>query len=148
MFLRKPYAIINVRLLLQRLVKLLFIATQRAFEAGNLTWNATSGPISGRQYALMNVLSAFAPFEGDGSWFSAIGGERRNTVDLYNNWPVMLPPEYSEYYEYEESSFTGWWMRTRQLWVQTSNESLVCILGNASYDVDFEFVNGVLVSSK
>jgi hypothetical protein len=60
----------------------------------------------------------------------------------------MLPPEYSEYYEYEESSFTGGWMRTRQLWVQTSNESLVCILGNASYDVDFEFVNGVQTTAR
>ena len=31
---------------------------------------------------------------------------------------------------------------TQQLWVQIANQAIVCLLGNASYDVAFEYING------
>jgi len=30
-----------------------------------------------------------------------------------------------------------------QLWIQTASESLVCLMGTSSYDVNFEYVNGI-----
>jgi hypothetical protein len=36
---------------------------------------------------------------------------------------------------------------TQQIYVQTADQSIVCTMGNASFDVDFNFINGVQVQS-
>ncbi|KUJ06311.1 uncharacterized protein LY89DRAFT_633084 [Mollisia scopiformis] len=112
--------------------------TKSTFENGNLTLNFTgeqAGPY-------MAVLSAFAPYEGSQGWFR---GDTSNTLtyspisssqtDQYNNWDVDFP--------FNDVDFEPQYTHTQQLWLLTSTDQYVCILGNASYTAELEFTNGV-----
>lgn len=111
--------------------------TQRSLEIGNITitdQNATDVQFGA---PAMVLLSAFAPYGGPQGWL--FGTANTQSVDQFNNWDVDLPwddlggtaddPEYDDV--------------VQQLWVQTSTDAYICLLGNASYNVDLGFVDGV-----
>jgi hypothetical protein len=58
-------------------------------------------------------------------------------VDLYGNWKAMgpLPNDRN-------------WDLGVQIWVQLSNQSLICSLTNASYDITFQYVNGIQTTTQ
>jgi hypothetical protein len=87
----------------------------------------------------MLVLSAFAPYAGIQGWLYGITDA--DSVDQFNNWNVDLPWDMEELgytvdsYLYDDV--------VQQLYVQTSTGGFVCLMGNASYDVNFDFVDGI-----
>lgn len=98
------------------------------------------------------VFSAFAPNEGCTGWYDMLTEEKYYhylNVDQYNNWIVDLPTDFADLVTYpvsfthdgdmaENISFTS-----QQLWVQTTSSETVCILGNASFELDFDYVGGI-----
>ncbi|KUJ09794.1 uncharacterized protein LY89DRAFT_597817 [Mollisia scopiformis] len=73
-------------------------------------------------------------------------------ADIYNDWVVPIPPDFLDSYGYMAHgskpianssvyNFTAQ-MVPRQLFVQTSETSFVCTLGNGTRDVYFDFSNG------
>jgi hypothetical protein len=98
------------------------------------------------------AFTAFAPNEGPGGWYSQAASSYSGPdgVDRFSNWPISLPPSYYDLTRFNTSIEIiemGYVVRnatitTQQLWIQTTNQGIVCLLGNASYDVAFEYVNG------
>ncbi len=114
----------------------LLIATRGLHETNKLRW---------RQYGPMNigapvmhVYSAFSPYASQLGWFASPNQKVQYITDLYNNWVANIP------YAYLEGAIEDADPITQQLWIQTSNKALVCIMGNATFDVDFEFVDTAL----
>lgn len=92
----------------------------------------------------MLALSAFAPYAGPQGWLHGITAQDPGAIDQFNNWEVDLPWEMDE---------LGWDVNAylyddvvQQLYLQTSNSAHFCIMGNSSYNVDYEFTNGVQTS--
>lgn len=65
--------------------------------------------------------------------------------DEYNNWVTDLP---TNLYNGTmapvnwDNDTGGAGFITQQLWIQTADQGMVCIMGNASFDVGYEFVDG------
>jgi hypothetical protein len=113
----------------------LMTVTKALFESGNLTWGSKGVPPNTEP--LMNVYSAFSPLSGAQNWFSGDSSFPSDSPDQYNNWPPNIEP-------YLGFNITVWnQYSVQQLWIQTADQSMVCIMGNASFDVWFEFVNNV-----
>lgn len=72
---------------------------------------------------LINITTPYALV------FSAFSSTLFNADQPFNNIN-QFPPPYSQ-------------LSTPQIWVQTGNRSIVCVLANASFDVGFEFGDGV-----
>jgi hypothetical protein len=98
----------------------------------------------------MLFFSAFDPTMFN---YWPIGGLSVNDgPDEYNNWNVTLPAGFLDYYSYPQNltytlpngSITHEIGRfvPRQLFVQTSQESFVCTLGNGTREVTFNFTDG------
>ena len=111
------------------------IATKDLFESGSLKWG--SNGIPAMVPPLMNFYSAFSPRAGQHGWMSY----SNLSVDAYNNW---FPSDgfYTSFYE----NFHSGEMRIvhphslQQTLIQTADQAIVCTLGNASFDVGYEFV--------
>jgi len=113
-----------------------------------------------------NVYSAFDPsLGGPGGWTSPYFDRFERDLyepDKFNNWGVDFPHNNSGYQVtgLDQSNLIAGWtaeglnpenftralqfysrMVPRQLWVLTSNSSLVCTLGNATRDVYVNFIN-------
>ena len=126
----------------------LLIATKATFEGGNLSWT-NSTRVDGDPFML--VFSAFAPFAGDNGWLidaTALPTYTPFQVDRYNNWVPDLP---KAFYEFGPPNYWNALNNTgriqnddvvQQLWVQTADQSLVCLMGNATFDVESEYVDG------
>jgi len=94
------------------------------------------------------AFSAFAPAEM--LWHASdvfshttpnVGiGSREPLVDQFGNWEVDLPPVFNNLTVFGDSISSK--ITTQQFWILTASESIVCILGNVSYDVDLEYTNG------
>lgn len=96
----------------------------------------------------MVYWSAFAPTLGPTGWLNFLTVLPSQTpTDEYNNWPVELPENYT-------TKLPGYNPRTVDegqgnyeagapltLWVQTANDSLICTMGNATYDINFNYIN-------
>ena len=122
----------------------LLAATKDLYKSGNLTWGENGPP--GMNAPLMSVYSAFSPFAGQNGWLDGSNPSEDDDYapDAYNNWIAEVPPISVSGvalpgWEPEQSPFA-----TQQLWIQTSDKAIVCIMGNASFDVDFEFVDAAL----
>ena len=135
--------------------------TKELYETGNLSWGKTGPPTHGSP--LMNVYSAFSPFSGQQGWLEEDGVQSAESFadapDAYENWAADLTDEEDFYYGVDIPEWTSNTsvycsddtgrdhrsaFKTQQLWVQASDENLVCVMGNASFDVDFEFVDSAL----
>ncbi|KAE9377871.1 hypothetical protein N431DRAFT_500616 [Stipitochalara longipes BDJ] len=93
------------------------------------------------------AFSAFAPAEF--LWYSSdtlshtqnVGIDTGDPwVDQFGNWEVDLPPTFSNLTIFGDSKSSN--TTTQQFWILTASVSIVCILGNASYDVNLEYTNG------
>ena len=125
----------------------LLTATEGLYKSDKLRWGDDGPPDSAAP--LMNVYSAFSPYAGQQGWLfesNPLDGALYDySPDAFNNWIAEIPPG-----SVIGVDLPGWdtdddnGFGTQQLWIQTSNESLVCIMGNASFDVDFEFVDAAL----
>lgn len=123
----------------------LLAATKGLYESGKLRWGDNGPPSSAAP--LMSVYSAFSPYAGQQGWLDGSNpsddGSYDYSPDAFNNWIAEIPPGSVSGVALPEwnsdSAFT-----TQQLWIQTSDKGLVCIMGNASFDVDFEFVDAAL----
>jgi hypothetical protein len=109
--------------------------TKSLFESGKLRWDKNRIPegIS----PLMNVYSAFSPGSSKVGWLGPVSGHNYYSIDAYNNWIPDIP------FDNFISNRTNFMSIKRQLWIQTADQGVVCTLGNASFDVSFEFVNAV-----
>ncbi|TVY17514.1 hypothetical protein LARI1_G004665 [Lachnellula arida] len=93
-------------------------------------------------YLSMLYFSAFDPMLGK-------QGLRWPGPDQYNNWNVDLPPTFTQSFplnisgEDDAGSKINYQVIPRQLWVQTTENSIICTLGNATREVNFHFVDGV-----
>lgn len=116
--------------------------TKNTFESGNLAWGADGPPES--TAPLMNVYSAFSPYAGRLDWSANDDDQEDPSPDKFNNWVIVLPfqniTDPDTGYEYEDRLDST----TQQLWIQTAEKSMVCTMGNATFDVEFEFVNAAL----
>jgi hypothetical protein len=97
------------------------------------------------------AFSAFSP--GEINCYSYISGNtgllgpqsignQQAVPDQYNNWientGVVLGPNF-----YESTDFgVTYDITTQQFWVLTTNTAIVCILGNASFEANLEYVDG------
>ena len=124
----------------------LLAATKGVYEYGNLTWGENGPP--GMIAPLMSVYSAFSPYAGQQGWlFGSNPSEDYRTQyapDAFNNWIAEVPPGSISGVALPEWADGSGSFATQQLWIQTSDKALVCIMGNASFDVDFEFVDAAL----
>jgi hypothetical protein len=114
------------------------IFTQSSFENMNKSEYSSKFPISIVSWPFMLQYSAFAPILGfNGGVPTFFGPENFNPgdYDQFNAWAVELPPDFLGPTGYSASM-------PLQLWLQTSNESLVCTLMNSSFQVDFEYTAG------
>lgn len=120
----------------------LMVVTKSLFKSGKLAWGACGIPPNTEP--LMSVYSAFSPYAGQLGWLSyqVDDYDYDYSPDAFNNWIIDLPPETRSGW-----SLPNYWSDinaefiTQQLWVQTADQSMVCIMGNASFDVGYEFVN-------
>jgi hypothetical protein len=125
------------------------VLTQNTFEQGNISCRDLPDSAIGAPWMLF--FSAFAPYAGSRGWLSDLDANLTGH-DQFNNWDVDLPPEFyllnkpwqNETLENITAIQNGTYGRiVQQLWLQTSSERFVCLLGNASYNVNFQFVDGV-----
>ncbi|KAF8865658.1 hypothetical protein BDZ45DRAFT_736227 [Acephala macrosclerotiorum] len=115
------------------------------------------------------VFSAFAPTEGCPGWLPEPqqGKGGCPVIDQFNNWNVDLPANFHDLVTYQAnitangdfvgvdtnsyafkdiaslSSFDNETFTSQQLWITTTSSDIVCILGNASFELGFEYVDGV-----
>lgn len=101
------------------------IFTAQQIESGNYTSNPDvggQGDATGVYGAL--VLSAFSP-----TVYNVNNPYSGFLTDDSNNWPPEL----------DYSDTTG----SQTIWIQLSNQTFVCMAVNASFDIGFEYSNGV-----
>ena len=128
----------------------LLTATKGLYQSEQLRWGHDGLP--GMTAPLMNVYSAFSPYAGQHGWLyesqpssnGSLDGSLDFAPDAFNNWIAEFPLGSGE-----TVALPGWnsdnpGFSNQQLWVQTSDRGLVCVMGNASFDVDFEFVHSAL----
>jgi hypothetical protein len=119
------------------------IVTQAVVESPDFNETYRSSPLLPSLRPL--ILSAFSPTET--TWYAMEEEVESSGIDQYNNWPVDLPTNWEDTVQFWISADNGtgpefsW--TTQQLWLQTASQGIVCILGNASYEVGFEYVDGV-----
>jgi len=90
----------------------------------------------------MKVYSAFSPQAGQSVWFDFPFEPSNYSADEFNNWLVNLPPNITTTFVPPnlDQNFT---FTTQQVWVQTADEAIVCIMSNASFEVHYGFVDTV-----
>lgn len=97
-------------------------------------------------YTEMLMFSAFDPSLGGPHgwlWQSYSDMKNGNSPDEYNTWAVDFPVNASGYYvEVNDPVQADVQVVPRQIWIQTSNESIVCTMENATRDVTFGFMEG------
>ena len=125
------------------------IVTKPALESGNLTWSNETRVLGD---PFMLVYSAFAPFAGYNGWLNTmttLPNYQPFQVDRYNNWVPDFP---DSFYKPGPPNYwnalnnTGIFQShdvVQQLWVQTADQSLVCMMGNATFDVQSVYIDGV-----
>jgi hypothetical protein len=96
---------------------------QVAFDSYTAAYADPSGTFVCSQLATLNITPPYALV------FSAFSSTLFNGDQPFNNIN-QFPSPYSN-------------LVTPQIWVQTGNRSIVCVLANASFDVGFEFSSGV-----
>ena len=107
------------------------IATKGLFESGHLKWGKGGIPLA--YEPLMNVYSAFSPSP---PWAAYDGLD-----DAYNNWVPGFDfmQSFKEFFPIkgreDERNFVK-----QHLLIQTADQAIVCTLGNATFDVGYEFV--------
>jgi hypothetical protein len=116
------------------------IFTKSSFENMDETDYNGTVPITMGTWPFMLQYSAFAPILGfnDGVPHSEeVPAMNFNPgdYDQFNAWAVELPTDFLGPTGYVDSI-------PLQLWLQTSNESMVCTLMNSSFQVDFEYTAG------
>jgi len=109
------------------------------------TWKYS--PVQGLFESFL-AFSAFAPAER--SWYASdpfshttpnLGIDTSASwVDRFGNWEVDLPASFNNLTIFGNSTSSN--TTTQQFWILTASENIVCILGNASYDVDVEYIHG------
>lgn len=116
--------------------------TKSTFESGKLAWEIPGLPTGIEP--LMNVYSAFSLYSGKLGWFytNSVESTGSELPDEYNNWFTGMWAEIGHIWHlnYTATDFSPI-STTQQLWVQTADQGMVCIMGNASFDVRYEFVN-------
>ncbi|KAI9746050.1 MAG: hypothetical protein M1818_000731 [Claussenomyces sp. TS43310] len=124
----------------------LITVTKSLFESGNLSWGSGGPPADIEP--LMSVYSAFSPYAGELGWAWSPDYDYPPGYDYspdeFNNWVMDLPSEVfrgESLPNWEDDTGSGFIIQ--QLWLQTAEQAIVCIMGNASFDVEFEFVNAV-----
>tara|TARA_R110002060_G_scaffold36320_7_gene47292 strand:- start:669 stop:1769 length:1101 start_codon:yes stop_codon:yes gene_type:complete len=98
------------------------------------------------------VLTAFDPFLGEGlTLLRPVSGAN---IEPLNTWKVDLPKDFGRSMGYTPSFCTPVQNATQpgdtpecqmfpfQLWVMTSNEAMICTLGNGTRRTHFNFLNG------
>jgi hypothetical protein len=114
--------------------------SQQTLDQGLFNQSQTNTSALQIQDVQMVVLSAFAPYAGIQGWMYGI--TPTDSVDQFNNWDVDLPwdavPDLGG--RNDEMIVDD---IIQQLWIQTSTAGYVCPMGNASYDVKFDFVDGI-----
>jgi hypothetical protein len=85
------------------------------------------------QHNITEYLLYYSAFSPQLYGFINVASPVPGIPDTYNNWNASLP---QPYYDNFNSCLV-------ELWVQLANESLVCSLYNASYNVGFDYPNGV-----
>jgi hypothetical protein len=113
------------------------------------------------QIPQMLYFSAFAPYSGSRGWLGNLDDPEltgQSGPDQFNNWDMDLPPDF--YPANQSTPFKRWQVNPTaplggefgpepldwivpQLWVQTTSSRMVCFLGNASYTINVEYVDGV-----
>lgn len=132
------------------------------FESGNLVW--VDGLLPSEIEPLMSIYSAFSPYAGQLGWI--YGNISTSSPDEFNNWFVELPPGSVAIWTPSVEAVFGppprdefgdlnqFWINgsipfvTQQLWVQTADQALVYIMGNASFDVSYEFIDTALTTAE
>lgn len=93
----------------------------------------------------MLLSSVLAPFAYNETFVYCGRDETHHPLSL--TWDYALPDNVLNDYYINSTCYFGrsespCLVYVPQLWVQTASSSLVCILGNASFDVNFEFISG------
>lgn len=109
---------------------------QTAFDFYNDAVYKSTGFITGPQYLaghqsqLLLYYTAFSP-----QLYGVINNAPvvPGVNDVYANWNATLPAPYAKYFD----------PNGVELWVQLANQSIVCTLYNASYNVGFDYPNGI-----
>ena len=115
----------------------LMLVTKPLFESHKLKWGNRGIP--GSVAPLMSVYSAFSPYASYADWLYG-GGYWDYSIDPFNNWITVLQPNFSSW-ALPEWAPPDNYFTTQQFWIQTAEQAMVCIMGNASFDVMYEFVN-------
>ncbi|CZR61875.1 uncharacterized protein PAC_11772 [Phialocephala subalpina] len=115
------------------------------------------------------VFSAFAPNDGCPGWVTepTTGKGGCPAIDQFNNWNVDLPADFADLISYQAnmtangdfadvdqnslifkeiarlSSFDNETFTSQQLWITTTSSEIVCVLGNASFELDFGYVSSI-----
>lgn len=89
------------------------------------------------------MYSAFSPYAGRLGWLNN-GDVVDYSPDEFNNWVIVLPGRTITASNAPNIVSIDAVSITQQLWIQTAENSMVCTMGNASFDVEFEFVNAAL----
>ncbi|ORY12614.1 hypothetical protein BCR34DRAFT_289978 [Clohesyomyces aquaticus] len=115
------------------------IVTASSFNSGALTWKSQLSPFN---QPLMSVYSAFSPYLGSRGWVgppdTSVLVSSDHSTDALNNSVPSIREEFQGYVSLPGSNNS---MVLQKLWIQTADQEMVCILGNASFDVVFEFGN-------
>ncbi|PQE04770.1 formylmethionine deformylase protein [Rutstroemia sp. NJR-2017a BBW] len=132
----------------------LVVATQSSFEGKKL--NPPPDPsklLRGNPFMLF--FSAFTPLTTTLNAILDSGDTNNNgparvsgSVDKFNNWLARIPGSfYADSIGTEGPHAPGMASLSdeavQQIFVQTSNQSLVCYLGNASFAIEMAYVNGI-----
>lgn len=130
-------------------------------QLGNKTWvskgvNYTEGERTDRPtnwYPLMNIFSAVSPFSGEQFWANTTYDNDTDpgNIDEYGNWwpqirlnfSVWSNSQYSYGFNSSDVNLNGSRWVAQRLYIQSSDQQIACTLGNASFDVDFQYIDGV-----
>jgi hypothetical protein len=132
----------------------LVVATQSSFENNKL--NPPPDPLKlFRGNPFMLFFSAFTPLTTTYNAILDSGDSNNNgparvsgSVDKFNNWVAQIPGSfYADSIGTKGPHAPGMESLSdeavQQIFVQTSNQSLVCYLGNASFAIEMVYVNGI-----
>lgn len=115
--------------------------TASQYESGKLKWGDGGRP--GSIQPLMSVYSAFSPHAGKSGWLSGRTDGYDYSIDQFNNWITVLLENFTEEYQLSNWAPPDNWFVNQQLWIQTADQGMVCTMENASFDVQYQFENGV-----